>query len=356
MGDGDGLTVTDGTTFGVCVAVGDRVAVTADVALFVGVLVILAVGVRVGVAVARAGFCGPVRTGKYTCGGGGAAEAALTISLAAQPNSKKVRLLKARIRYIRNMQHFPSNFVCYYGPARVQALTGYDWAILEPDHYTAEHLATLHDQDVTSLSYLTIGIDPGFGRAGDWCVRDPVSGLPVLNERWGGCVVDCRALSWQSHVLDDLAPKILSRGFQGFLLDNLDIPEAYADTRSGIIELVQRLRQAHPDVLLLANRGFTILDALAPLVDAVLFEAFTTYYDGARYAAWDDNALAWTAMQARRLAVLQPERSVLTLDYAAPGDAALRDRALRRAQSYGFVPFVSTWALDWLPGPEGDGP
>ena len=84
-------------------------------------------------------------------------------------------------------------------------------------------------------------------------------------------------------------------------------------------------------------------------VDTVLFEAFTTYRDGKRYAAWEGADLAWTETQARRIQSLNCAWPILALDYAAPQDAELRRLAVARASAHGFSSFVSTWALDWLP-------
>jgi len=180
-------------------------------------------------------------------------------------------------------------------------------------------------------------------------VTDPNTGLPVRDLRWDTFYVDCRSPAWQDHVLRQRIPEILARGFQGLLLDNLDVQESYPETRLGVISLIQRIRLAYPDSILVVNRGFSALDALVASVTAVLFEAFTTYHDGQRYAAWEGADLAWTVAQASRLQNLNRDWPILALDYAAPQDTALRRLAAERARAHGFVSFVTTWALDWLP-------
>jgi hypothetical protein len=113
--------------------------------------------------------------------------------------------------------------------------------------------------------------------------------------------------------------------------------------------LILRIRAAYPGLVLLTNRGFSVLETVSLAVDGVLFEAFTTYHDGKRYRAWDPSQLAWTEAQCQRLAGLSPSPYVLALDYADPHDPALRGRARARAREHGYPSFVTTWNLDWLP-------
>ena len=243
----------------------------------------------------------------------------------------------------------PLSFACYYGPARLRDLASYNLVLVEPAYYAPAQVAQLRARDVQAIAYLSIGYEPAPGVGERWHVTDPSTGLPVRDPRWDTLLVDCRSPVWQDHVVCQRIPDILARGFQGLLLDNLDVQERYADTRPGVISLIQRIRRAHPDLILVANRGFSILDALVTSVDTVLFEAFTTYHDGKSYAAWKGADLAWTEIQARRIRSLNCAWPVLALDYAAPQDAELRCLAAARASAHGFISFVSTWALDWLP-------
>jgi polysaccharide biosynthesis protein PelA len=246
----------------------------------------------------------------------------------------------------------PLKYACYYGRGRLLDLAAYDLVILESAGYFPEEVAYLRSCGVCVTAYLSIGSEANPGTGRDWHMIDPVTGCPDGDPRWDGLWVDCGSPAWQTHVLDESIPAILGRGFQGLLLDNLDVQESHSETRSGVIELVQRIRTAYPGLMLIGNRGFSVLDALLPTVDAILFEAFTTYHDGDRYAAWSEAGLAWTEDKALWLRSLGHELAVFALDYAAPRDFALRHLAKSRALVHGFPSFVSTRALDWLPALE----
>ena len=252
------------------------------------------------------------------------------------------------------MSNKPLRYACYYGLGRLYDLAAYDLVILQPGHYDQDQVADLRSRGVCVAAYLSIGSEANPVAGGDWHVIDPFTGRPAGNPGWDALWVDCGSPVWQAHVLDESIPAILGRGFQGLLLDNLDVQESHPETRPGVTALVHRIRATYPGLMLIANRGFSVLDALVSSLDAVLFEAFTTYHAGDRYRAWGEAGLAWTEEKALRLRRLSDTWEVLALDYAAPHEQALRHLAETRAQAYSFPSFVGTRALDWLPNSEVD--
>lgn len=240
-----------------------------------------------------------------------------------------------------------ANFACYYGLNRLKQLAAYDLAIVQAEHYTRDEVEGLPCQAV--LGYLSLGeVADGTVQA-DWALRDAVSGAVARNPRWQTTFVDCRAGAWQRYVIDVRIPELLDRGIHGFFLDTLDVQDDYPETRPGVERCLLRIREHYPDIVLIVNRGFGILETVAAVADAVVFESFTTHHDGSRYGVWPESDLDWTALMATRLRHALDPRPILTIDYAAPDDVALRAHAERRARSYGFLPFVTTYALDALP-------
>ena len=70
----------------------------------------------------------------------------------------------------------------------------------------------------------------------------------------------------------------LERSLRGSFLDNLDIVDNYPFMKNCVIKLIRDIRRKYPGIIVV-NRGFTIVEDIAPYVDAVLFEDFGTYYD-----------------------------------------------------------------------------
>jgi polysaccharide biosynthesis protein PelA len=242
-----------------------------------------------------------------------------------------------------------THYACYYGWGRLAQLATYDMVILQAAAYGPQDIAWLEAQGTRTLAYLSVGEVPSDEAHPTWMLNDPATGAPILKRQWGTVLVDCRSPQWQEHLLDVSIPGLLSQGVTGLFLDTVDVQDSVPATRQGVVELLQRVRLGHPEAVLLVNRGFSIMEAVLAVADGVLFEAFTTHYDGNDYAAWEGTDLAWTGATAMRLRQASPHMPVFALDYARPGDPTLRDRAERRARAYDMHSFVAPYRLDWLP-------
>ena len=242
-----------------------------------------------------------------------------------------------------------ARYACYYGAGRLEALRQYDLSILQPKHYSRAEIATLRAAGVTAIAYLSVGEVAASDFQAAWSLHDPLTGEPAHNSVWRTHYVDCRSPAWQTEILERRIPALCEQGFEGLLLDTLDVQESFAHTRPGVIALLQQIRSCFPTLQLIPNRGFSIIPHIAPLIDALLFEAFSTYYAHGSYGAWDGSARLWTENKAREMRGWLGDKPILALDYAAPEDRALRALAQERAAQQGWLSFVSTYALDWLP-------
>jgi len=245
-----------------------------------------------------------------------------------------------------------SAYACYYGSNHLVDLAEFNLVILQPSHYSAKDIRVLRSQNTYPIAYLAVGEEPAAQSTVSWSLIDPVTGLVVRNPVWQTILVDCRSPAWQTYILQQRIPEIIARGFLGIFLDTLDIAEQYPVTRWGVIRLIQQIRSFYPNLFLIGNRGFSILDETIGLLNAFLFESFTTYSindlaDG--YAIWDNQALAWTASQVTKLHAMGVKIPLLALDYAASTDDELRRFAIQRARRYGLLPYVTTRLLNWLP-------
>ena len=180
----------------------------------------------------------------------------------------------------------------------------------------------------------------------EWHLRtaDLVAPQQIINEQWRTAYVDCRSEAWQAYLLADVIPALRAQGFQGLFLDTLDVQESFPETRPGVIQLLQRIRLTFPDLYLIANRGFSLLDKMAPLVDALLFESYSSYHQGNVCWPWPIQDHAWLEIQAARLRATG--LPILALDYANLDQVALINYAHGRARAAGFIPYVTNWALD----------
>lgn len=226
----------------------------------------------------------------------------------------------------------------YYGFGRLDALACAERAALQPDHYTTEELATLRMAGVRPLAYLSLSEDTG--PEAPWQRR-------ARNPDWGGAYVDVAHPDWVTRCLEE-ARRARERGFEGLLLDTLDLmdaPAALPQDRLALLTLIGRLRAAWPGAYLLANRGAALLPELTGTVDGVLFESFS--------CCWTDQGPRWLSrseLRWTRAWALRVRRSGLdgfALDYAADRPDLAR-RARVRARRFGLPCQVANRELDTL--------
>ena len=209
---------------------------------------------------------------------------------------------------------FATSFAVYYGnigPSEFQELSGFDIIVLAPT-VNATYVSRLarHHVVVGYLSLATIG---GWEPWAKDVSRDIVIGE---NKEWGEKVVDFSSPKWRSIVLDEAIPYILSRGFDGVFLDNVDYVDLYPEKKRAMVNLIRTIRERYPRMVIIVNRGFSIKDEVALYVDYVLFEDFVTYYDFStgKYKIFSESDLEWEFEQVKELQALHVP--VLALSYA----------------------------------------
>ncbi len=245
---------------------------------------------------------------------------------------------RARIKAIKN-------YIVYYGKGKADVLAAYDLVIVQPDTLTSDELAALKQKGVLTVAYLSIGeVEP----TRPWYNDGRVDFKWILgrNPNWGSYYIDAREPGWQKLMIT-LTAEYLPKGFDGVFLDTVDTVDVYSDTKSGMIGLIQALRQTYPDNLLVQNRGFSVLDQVASTIDAVMFEDLSTSYDFAKKAYLFTGDLG----AAQDLIALHKRTGlpVLALDYAPPDNPAVAYLATQIALKDGFIPAVSVISLDEIP-------
>lgn len=167
---------------------------------------------------------------------------------------------------------------------------------------------------------------------------------------------------WHDALLDIEMPYIFQQGsFDGFMLDMLDAVDVYPTLKPGMIELVRKIRAAHPDLLLVPNRGFSILPEISSYIDAVKHEGLCATYD------FDSQSYYYTNDESE-MAVLDgvlgdKNMPILTLDHVdtatAAGEAMARTcytetQQRERETGFNFVWYANAVTQDlpvwsWLP-------
>ncbi|ALM74349.1 endo alpha-1,4 polygalactosaminidase [Thermococcus barophilus] len=208
-----------------------------------------------------------------------------------------------------------ASFAVYYGdvsPTNIDELSKFNLLILSPlveENYIKE----LKSKNIIVVGYLSLATIGGWE---PWAGEVPDSVIIGHWETWNERETDFSSPQWRDIVLNKAVPYILSKGFDGVFLDNLDYVDKYPEKREAMVELIKAIREKYPDIVIVANRGFSIAEEITPYVDYILFEDFITYYDfnGNKYKIYQDADLQWVLAQAEMLKKLKVK--VLALSYA----------------------------------------
>jgi uncharacterized protein (TIGR01370 family) len=208
--------------------------------------------------------------------------------------------------------------------------------------------------DTIRLGYLSVGETNPHHVSG---LHDP-SLVIEPNPDWPGVArVDLRDPRWQARLLDQEVPRLLGLGFDGVMLDAIDIapyleqkdPARFAGSREALRTWLGALRARFPQAVVIANGTVALPDA-APFVDGYVVEGVFATYDFSRrlYRATTDPERAWKLAQIERALAIAP-RPVFTIEYADVGDLSLARWAEEEAARRGFRPYVGVKDLNALP-------
>lgn len=224
-----------------------------------------------------------------------------------------------------------ASFYIYYGFGQLESLRQYQQVVLQPAHYSSAGLAALKAGGTQPLAYLSLG--EYFAESAE----QPVWQRPARNEDWDTHYVQAGHPAWRKHVRA-AASAYLAKGFEGLFLDTVEMVDVFPEDRPAMLNLIHSLRKAVGTRPLIVNRGFSLLPELSALVDAVLFEGFSTRWTAANaYEALSPDDLEWTRQMVRRLH--RAGLKVYALDYSASPE--LSNFARRRAATFGLEALIS---------------
>jgi hypothetical protein len=239
----------------------------------------------------------------------------------------------------------------FYGASPpMDELAAFDAVVLEPDHAPKPLPA---ERRTAWFAYVSAGevhsTRPYFGAI-------PPAWKLGSNPAFGSAVIDQAQPAWADFFCEAIVRPLWDRGFRGFFLDTLDSYHLVAKTdaerarqEAGLASVIVLLKQKFPGAKLMFNRGFEILPKVHGLAYAVAAESLYRSYDhGAKkYAEVPAADREWLTGQMKRV---QGEYKLpaIFIDYVAAKDRELARATARRIAADGFIPWVTTPALDVL--------
>ncbi|MCL6105750.1 MAG: endo alpha-1,4 polygalactosaminidase [Actinobacteria bacterium] len=250
----------------------------------------------------------------------------------------------------RNEKQF--DWVSYYGSGNLAMLSRFGLIDIDAGdsagNYTTADISGLKSSGSVVVSYLNIGACETFRSY--WNQARAFS-LGAYQGWPGEFWMDAGNPGWRDLIVDTVAPRLAVKGVQGFCLDNIELFQQFPnrpDIRAGIVDIVYRLRQKYPRMLIIAQNGIDILNDPGPdgrqfwqYINAEAHEEVSSTYDPYRKI---DTAVS-SALIDRLSAWKVKGLLVYTLDYAGD-NSGLAGYDYRRSLAAGFHPYVSNKDLN----------
>jgi len=238
----------------------------------------------------------------------------------------------------------------YYGKNISYPTVGiHDYIIVQPElTNTKTHGFSLYKDKI--YAYVSIGeIHQGVKEYKD------INSSWVLtkNEAWKSEVLDIKNEAYQNYLLEKMISAAVQEGFENFFFDTLDSYHLACTTqeqreayKKALVSFIKKFHEHYPTAKLILNRGFELIDAVHPYVEAVLFESYYRGVGGEKlaYAEVSDNARAWLDIQLKK--VKSYNIPIISVEYLEPKKISHSTELIEKIKSKGMIPYVGNRELD----------
>lgn len=246
-----------------------------------------------------------------------------------------------------------STAVYYAAKPPTDILKQYQRVILESENVTKQELQILKQAGVETFAYLSVGeVSP----TRKWYGDIKKSWILGHNNIWDSDVMDLTQTGWQDFLLNRLIRPLAEQGYTGLFLDTMDSYQLYAETPeqrtqqlSALTAVLQKAKDDWPELHMIANRGFEVMDEVAPLLDAIVAESLYATWDNAKqeYGSQKPEDSEWLLNKLRSIEQ-DHQLEVIIIDYVSPEQPEEAQKIAAKIQQQGFTPWVSTPALDFI--------
>ncbi len=249
-------------------------------------------------------------------------------------------------------------WVVYYGDqAPVEAFDPYNPIVLDSKSHPP--LKPLLDKKKEVLGYLNLA-ETSQEDAWFQSIKDKQL-LIKENPSWpGSWSINIRDPYWENFLIEKIIPGILSQGFTGLFLDQLDVsldlekqdPEKYKGMTAAAIHLVHTIHKQFGKRIMM-NRAYEILPQVGEDIDYELAETLYTSYhfETKQYYVRPKAEFEWQLQQLNSARRLFPHLVIFSLDYWDPKDKEMYKKIYAIERKNCVRPYVSAIVLgEFVPG------
>ena len=241
----------------------------------------------------------------------------------------------------------------YYGPnPPVNALAQFDRLVLEPENIKPAELTQLKRYGAVAYSYLSVG---EVGEHRNWYDRIPQDAVTGTNGDWNSKLMNLSDPAWQRFLLQRAA-ELQRRGYEGLFLDTMDSYQLFVKSdaerkkqEAALANLVYRIKRKYPQLSIITNRGFEVIDRIGQYIDGVAAESL--------YAGWNNGLQTYTEVPETDRQWLQQKFNTIRQKFSIDTIAIEYLPANKRSEARniaakiaddGSIPWIANPALDYV--------
>jgi len=240
----------------------------------------------------------------------------------------------------------------YYGSAPLpDELALFDLIVIDP--------AAAHDLKNRAFPPESVY---GYVSLGEMRKDDPLSSQLDLswikggNPTWQSHAMDQTASGWRQFFINRIVAPLRDKGIRNVFIDTMDSYQLFAKTpedrsrqEAAMIATIKELKAKYPDMRIMLNRGFEVIEPLKDVVSGMAVESLFRSWHQAdqRYGEVSENDRTWLLGQIRRVRDTFGI-PVVVIDYVAPAERELARRTAKQISDLGFVPCITSGSLTTL--------
>lgn len=241
----------------------------------------------------------------------------------------------------------------YYGAKPpIDVLSQFDRIVVEADNMTATELQGLKAEGSRIYAYISVG---EIGPERSYSASIDSNWVLGTNPSWNSKVLDLSNPAVRNFLLQQVG-SLVREGYQGLFLDTMDSFTLYTVTDAqlaaqsdGLTAFIREIGSRYPDIRLIANRGFEVLDSVAQYIEAVAAESL--------YAGWNNLQQTYVDVPAQDRQWLRTKLEhakntlgldVIVIDYLPPNQRLAARTIAEKIAEDGYIPWVANPSLDYM--------
>ena len=168
-----------------------------------------------------------------------------------------------------------SVLICY-GRLEPETIKGYDYVVLESQHYNIYEITKIKSQNKKVVAYISLGEINADSKYFD-LLKENTFGK---NEIWNSYYLNLKSENTIEKIME-MVKNTLNIGYDGLFFDNIDNFTSFgpqSQQKEDLLKLLKTIDNDYSDHVFIQNAGIQIISETAQYVDAIVIESVASNY------------------------------------------------------------------------------